>query len=150
METVNAYAVISISQNGDLRLWCHNDKVLPLEVAKMLVGGYIEVCNIEPILNAGYNDIRMVVDEEGLFKDYKVNVIASALYNSRYGLTPIVGDVFLCVQGYLDDGDADIMYMPFDKAQRLFDFLQEIKQAILDRYGTLNGDNDIIQRKKKK
>lgn len=64
----------------------------------------------------------MLVEEEGKFKGYEVNALASALYGNPYDV--IVGDVWLCVF----DGKEDL------------EFLDEvgvgmIKAHLLKRYG---------------
>lgn len=61
------------------------------------VGGYIEVVRL-----AG--PYRMIVDEEGLLKDYEVNPMASYLYNGNY----IVGNAVIMKEGYVD-GEPDIV-----------------------------------------
>lgn len=64
----------------------------------------------------------MLVEEEGKFKDYAVNTLATALYSNPYDV--IVGDVWLCVF----DGKEDLEFL--DELE-----VGMIKAHLLKRYG---------------
>lgn len=73
------------------------------------VGGWIEIVHPK-LLPAPY---CMIVNEEGLLLDLSLNQLGSALYESfRHG-NPIVGNIVLCKEGFVD-GERDIIGLDDD------------------------------------
>lgn len=69
------------------------------------VGGYIEIVHPE-MLFAPY---VMVVNEEGLLQDLRLNLLGSKLYGTpRHGYA-IVGNVVFMKEGINEDGEPDIL-----------------------------------------
>ena len=92
-----------------------------LEDLQAEVQGYIEVVTLSSTL-------RMVVNEEGWYQDFKVNRPASDLYMHAGGTSVIVGPAFLCSF----DGYEDLV--------SLTDEDYETAAKILRSYGYVKGD----------
>lgn len=126
------YAILTIDTNGTITPIDLDTRVLDLKRLQTLVGGYIEVVHPVPFGGPVFDDVVMIVDEEGKLKGKSVNVLASALYN---GFDPIVGDVVLCCT------DArpvpDVYALPSATAQRLYKFLKTVRDGVLRKFGTL-------------
>lgn len=65
------------------------------EIRAAIGGGHFDIVHFRKPTSEGYN--IMIVDDEGLLKDYPVNWKATLLYRLYRGQsdTPIVGDVLL-------------------------------------------------------
>lgn len=124
------YGILLIDTDGNISPIDLEFRSLELHELQRLVGGYLEVVRPLPFSGPDFDSIRLVVDEEGLLKDKKVNVIASALYGSC-----IVGDCVLVDYGTYPE--SDIFAIPSDKAQRLYGFLFKVRKGILLKYGSL-------------
>lgn len=92
-----------------------------LEDLQAEVGGYIEVVSLTKTL-------RLVVNEEGWYQDFKVNRPASDLYMHAGGTSVIVGPAFLCSF----DGKENLV--------SLTDEDYEIAAKVLRSYGYVKGD----------
>ena len=126
------YAIITIDTNGTITPIDLETRSLDLKRLQTLVDGYIEVVRPVPFGGPVFDCVRMVVDEEGKFKDKPVNVLASALYN---GYDPIVGDVVLVAFDF--QPDPDIYALPSFTAQRLYTWLSGVRDGVLRKFGTL-------------
>lgn len=126
------YAILTIDTNGTITPIDLETRALDLKRLQALVGGYIEVVHPVPFGGPVFDCVRMVVDEEGKFKDKPVNVLASALYN---GYDPIVGDVVLVAFDF--EPDPDIYALPSSIAQRLYTWLSGVRDGVLRKFGTL-------------
>ena len=93
------------------------------------VGGYIEIvkpCGLK-------HPLVMIVNEEGKLIDLPVNIYGSALYGtSRHG-EPIVGDIVIMQEGFVD-GEPDIIGLPDVAIDALLGkinpALEEIREAV--------------------
>lgn len=126
------YAILTIDTNGTITPIDLETRALDLKRLQTLVGGYIEVVRPVPFGGPVFDCVRMVVDEEGKFKDKPVNVLASALYN---GYDPIVGDVVLVAFDF--EPDPDIYALSSSTAQRLYTWLSGVRDGVLRKFGTL-------------
>ena len=72
-------------------------KTFSLEELQAIVGGYIELVKLT-------DDVVMIVDEEGKFKDYPMNYAATALWAKCHpGYSDwIAGDVVVCSTDMID------------------------------------------------
>jgi hypothetical protein len=126
------YAILTIDTNGTITPIDLDTRTLDLKRLQTLVGGFIEVVHPVPFGGPIFDDVVMIVDDEGKLKDKPVNVLASALYN---GYDPIVGDVVLCC---IDTRPVpDIYALPSATAQPLFKFLNTVRDGVLRKFGTL-------------
>lgn len=75
-----------------------------LESMQAIVDGYIEIVTLGKTL-------RMIVNEEGLLRDLKVNYLASMLYGHE-----IRGDVFCCSY----DGKEDLVDLSTEDFEQVF------------------------------
>ena len=130
------YAIITIDTNGNITPIDLDTRSLDLKLLQALVDGYIEVVHPVPFGGPIFDDVVMIVDENGLNKNKPVNVLASALYN---GYDPIVGDVVFCCTDTRPL--PDIYALPSATAQRLFKFLNTVRDGVLQRFGTLTADS---------
>lgn len=128
------YGIVKITAAGEVELIGQSSEELVLRDMQQWVGGYIEVVPCVPFLGPSVRDVRMVLDEEGKLKDKPCNVIASSLYGTG---EEIVGDVFLCLQKVLEDGEQDIVAMPKALASKLYKFVDVLRLGILQQFGTL-------------
>lgn len=130
------YAILSIDTNGTITPIDLETRALDLKRLQTLVGGYIEVVRPVPFGGPIFDDVVMIVDDEGKLKGKPVNVLASALYN---GYDPIVGDVVLCCTDIRPV--PDIYALPSATAQSLYRFLKTVREGVLLRFGTLTADS---------
>lgn len=72
------------------------------------VDGYIEVVHPRGL------PFVMVVNDEGLYRDFKFNPIASYFYGTHAHESPILGNVVILKEGYTDDG---YDFVPMDDAE---------------------------------
>lgn len=131
---MSKYGIVKITASGEVELLLQSSESLELHLMQQWVGGYIEVVPCVPFLGPAVRDVRMVLDEEGKLKDKPCNVIASALYGTG---EEIVGDVFLCLQKVLQDGEQDIVAMPKALVSKLYKFVDVVRLGILQQFGTL-------------
>lgn len=96
------------------------------------LNGYYEVVS-RLLQNTEWSDVRILCDDEGLYKDLKPNKVASALYA---GYSAIVGDVLIVRQGFRDDIGHDIFPFSEPDLTRVTKFfnglLKTIKKANID------------------
>ena len=81
------------------------------------IGGYIEMvrpCRLP-------EDIVMLVDEEGLFKNLPLNPVGSWLYGTDWHGAPIVGDVLIL--GQSEDPEADFVGLSLEQLMKICDAL---------------------------
>lgn len=78
------------------------------------VGGWIEI--VHPMcLKRPY---VMIVNEEGLLQDLDMNVYGSLLYGAQIHGQPIVGNVVIMKEGFVD-GEPDIVGLSDDEASKV-------------------------------
>ena len=121
-----AFAWLILSASGPVGIVPQDEAELELKDLQETVGGHIEI--VVPIyLCQLFNPfLRMVVDEMGLYKDYELNKIASALYGH-----PIVGDVAICTAWNSEPmAEPDVYAMEWKEAVKLRDKFLEIAQSI--------------------
>lgn len=108
------YAIIKIYTSGQISLSHRKTEKISLhDWQTSLGGGFIEIVGGRILQTVGdKHDIKMIVDEDGLNKQLKVNPIASSLYDGG----AIVGDVLIGVQKMIG-GEPDIAAMPIDVAK---------------------------------
>lgn len=87
-----------------------SDKAIYLDEFEEIVGGSIEVRELPRLSRKIKFPVFMVTDEEGLFKDVKLNKPATALFRKFCGISQVFGDVSLCTtdnekvtRGFSDD-----------------------------------------------
>ena len=68
------------------------------------VGGYIEIVHPRGL----ESPFCMIVDDEGLLKNYPLNVVGSFLYGTLSHGSPIVGNIVFMKEGFRD-GERDIL-----------------------------------------
>lgn len=117
----------------EVHVFDSKDKIMPYEqfnALKRMCGDKYDlwetvtvICENEPFI--------MLVEEEGKFKDFKVNVVATALYANPYDA--IVGDVWLC----RFDGIENLTYLEEHEVGM-------IKAALLKRLHIPLKDYDFI------
>lgn len=119
------YAWLIISQDGNLGIVPQDSIDLELKDLQSAVGGYVEV--VYPQIFRQWNPyLRMLVDENGLFKDYGLNLLASCLYGHD-----IVGDVVLCTTWNPDSmAEPDVYAMEFDEALKLKERLLRLSNRL--------------------
>ena len=125
------FGVVIITTSGDLRFDTLSDRELSIDYLRNMVDGHIEVVQCTALYGTIFEDLRMIVDENGLYKDKPVNVLASALYSGHV----IVGDVVLTV--FDDFPVADVYAIDFKTCSRLFSWLSKVRSDILENSGKL-------------
>ena len=109
------YAYVKIYTDSYPRLIMTRGRSIKYKDCYDTVGGYIEVV---PAFQLGYEDIRMVLNDEGKLDDFEINPYATYLYNVKDDY--IVGNVIICGQGFNDDGEPDIIALPIDRARDIW------------------------------
>lgn len=125
------YAWLVVKQNGSIGIVEQDEIELRLEDLRKAVHGHIEIvaaqylCMRNPFL-------RLVVDDNGLYKNYGVNALASAYYGQT-----IVGDVAV-VTIWNPDPTAcpDIYALTYPEAVRLQAALSEVADRLKQGFGT--------------
>lgn len=120
------YAYVKIPTWTYPRIVLTNDLNIPYDECHEAVNGYIEIV---PAMQPGYEDIRIVVNDEGKIRDLPYNDYATYLYGVEDDY--IAGDVLICGQGINDDGEPDIIPLPFSRA---YDIWLEAVLAYIERY----------------
>lgn len=105
------YAYVKVPTWTYPRLVRTNDLNIPYDKCHEAVNGYIEIASA---MQPGYEDIRIVVNDEGKIRDLPYNDYASYLYGIQEDY--IAGDVLICGQGFNDDGEPDIIPLPINRA----------------------------------
>lgn len=129
---MDPFFVIAIDSNGTITPLELKSRALDLKLLNKLVGGHIEVVHPVPFGSALFDDVVILVDEDGIRKGRPVNVLASSLYN---GFDPILGDVVLCCTGTIPV--PDVYALPSGTAQALLKFMNTVRDGVLQRFGTL-------------
>lgn len=122
-------------RNGYIKV-TEDDEITVVETGEELdnrdlwdqIGGYYEV--VAPALLSSPNiwqDVRILCDDEGLYKDLRPNKLASGLYA---GPSAIVGTCLFVRQGWTDDGEADIFPFYGDDLDRLEKFLRKLLETL--------------------
>ncbi len=125
------FGVVVITTSGDIRIENVSARDLSLDFLRNMVDGHIEVVHCTALSGTIFEDLRMIVDENGLYKEKPVNVLASALYSGHV----IVGDVVLT--DYDDLPVPDVYAMEFMTCSRLFSWLSVVRSDILENGGKL-------------
>lgn len=133
---MDPFYVIAIDSTGTITPVRLDSRALELKLLQKLVGGHLEVVRPVPFGSALFDDVVILVDEDGIRKGKPVNVLASSLYN---GFDPILGDVVLCcVDTCLVP---DVYALPSGTAQALLQFMNTVRDGVLQRFGTLTADS---------
>ena len=85
------------------------------------VGGYIEI--VHPM---GLQNAVMVVNDEGLMHSLPLNVIGSCLYGTHIHHSPIVGNVVIMKEGYVN-GERDLIGLEDSEIEPLLEQLNQLK-----------------------
>lgn len=75
-----------------------------------------------------WDDLYMVVDEEGLIKGLPLNRIASAFYGYSAFAT-LVGSVYFMIMGTSDEGP-ELRTMTEDEYKKTISMINEVKEAL--------------------
>ncbi len=105
------YAYVKVPTRTFPLLVRTHDLDIPYDVCSKAVNGYIEIASA---MQSGYEDIRIVVNDEGKIRDLPYNDYATYLYGIPEDY--IAGDVLICGQGINKDGEPDIIPLPFSRA----------------------------------
>lgn len=122
------YFTLRIDTNNNIYVNKHEKIDLDLKYLQDNVNGYIEIvhCNTD-VLKSLFDNVLIVVDEEGLLKDSpQINKIASFLYGGV-----IVGDVVL-TSSYNPDPFAEPDCYAFEEIffNRLYEVIEKIHNLI--------------------
>lgn len=84
--------------------------------AKLLGCSWIEIVHPRGL----QSPLCMIVDEEGLLCDEpKINLVGSFLYGTHIHGSPIVGDIVIAAEGFVDEG-VDIVGLDDNEIQKLY------------------------------
>jgi len=121
------YAWITLSASGTIGLVSQDIPDIELKALQDAVGGHIQIVNPVYLCHFFNPFLRMIVDDAGLYKDYKLNKLASAIYGR-----PIVGDAAICTIFNEDAlAEPDIYAMNRLEAEGLYSRLLHFSEAEL-------------------
>lgn len=122
------FAYIVGKTNGKFEVIKQEDYHLSLEELHKHIDGFFEVVAPMMLANTEWEHVRFLVDDEGLYKDLKVNKVASGLYA---GYSPIVGTVLYCtIRPQTIEDEPDIYALPEDEAERLLEWLKRLEKLV--------------------
>ncbi len=84
------------------------------------VGGWIEI--VHPV--GMKRPFVMIVNEEGLLHDLDINALGSFLYGTLAHGNPIVGDIVIMKEGFVD-GEPDIVGLTDQEADAFMDLFKK-------------------------
>lgn len=116
------YAYIVGKTDGKFVLVKQNEARLDLREIQAVLDGYLECVAPIGFAYTEWEDVRMLVDDNGLWKNKSLNMVASVLYGCGQA---IVGDVVF-VQMVEDDDGADVYAMELARAKRLLKWLNDV------------------------
>lgn len=73
----------------------------------------------------------IIADENGIFKNLKLNKAGSLMYGTQFHGHPIVGDILVIKKGFNKDGEPD--YVPLSEKEA-----ETIKEELLKKYPFLS------------
>lgn len=115
------YAYIVGRSDGSLEMVDCDVAYIPLDVLRSAIGGGIVEVVSPRFVTPEWADLRIVCDDNGLYKRLPENVIATSLYSM--GAQPLVGDVVYCRLSFDDDFGADLSAFLREDALRLLRLL---------------------------